>query len=277
MYLAIDIGGTKTLVACLDKYGAIVEQHRFLTPPTYSTFIRELARIVDNLSTKDFVYAGVAVPGLIDRTTGVGVACGNLPWRNVPIMRDISRLAHCPAVVENDANLAGLSEALLLQSKFDRVLYITISTGIGTGIIIDQEIDPDFADTEGGHIILEHHGRRQMWERFASGSAIVRRFGKRAQDIHDVKTWRIIAKDIATGVMDLIAVIQPEVIIFGGSVSNYYKQFEPYLKENLEHFATPLTPVPTLRKAQRPDEAVIFGCYHLAKRSYEKTRHRATV
>lgn len=277
MYLAVDIGGTKTLVACFSKYGEIIEQHRFLTPSDYHQFIRELAKIVASLSTKNFSAACIALPGRIDREKGIGIACGNLPWKNVHIAADIKRFLKCTVLVENDANLAGLSEALLLQDKYDRVLYITISTGIGTGIIHNQEIDPDFADTEGGHIILEHQGRRQVWERFASGSAIVRRFGKRAQDIHDVKTWRVIAKDISTGVMDLIAVVQPEVVVFGGGVSNYFKQFEPYVRENLMQFATPLTPLPALRKAQRPDEAVLFGCLHLAKTTYEKSRHKATV
>lgn len=277
MYLAIDIGGTKTLVACFDKRGVLREQLRFLTPSDYQLFIRQVAKSVADLSTKEFTSAAVALPGLIDRKRGTGIAFGNLPWRNVSVVEDIQQIVHCPVYVENDANLAGLSEAELLQDDFSKVLYVTISTGIGTGVIIDQEIDPDFADAEGGHIVLEHNGRRQMWEKFASGSAIVRRFGKRAQDITDAKTWRIIARDIATGLIDLSAVIQPEVIVLGGGVSTYFDRFASYVKDEMRQFSTPLTKVPQLRRAQRPEEAVVYGCYLYAKEKHARTHSKVTV
>lgn len=272
MYIAIDIGGTKTLVALFDRSGTMQEHIRFLTPPDYRLFIRQLAQTVAQLSTKDVSMACVAFPGRVNRPRGIGVACGNLPWRNVPIRDDVARMLHCQVTVENDANLAGLSEAIIVRDKYDRVLYITVSTGIGTGFIIDQEIDPDFADTEGGHIVLEHHGRRKQWEKFASGSAIVRRFGKRAQDIQDEKTWRIIARDLSIGIIDLIAILQPDVIVLGGGVSNYYNRFAAYLKEDLAKYDTPLTPVPPIRHAKHEDEAVVFGCYYLAKSIHERTR-----
>lgn len=277
MYLAIDIGGTKTLVACFTQTGEIVEQHRFLTPTDYRQFIRELAKVIVDLSTKEFHGACVALPGKVDRSQGVGIACGNLPWQNVSIARDVERIVKCPVYVENDANLAGLSEAIAVEKRYDRVLYVTISTGIGTGVIIDQQIDPDFEDTEGGHIILEHHGRRQMWERFASGSAIVRRFGKRAQDIHDTKSWRLIAHNLSVGMVDLVAIIQPEIIICGGSVGAYFDRFGAYLKDEMKQFSTPLTPTPPIIVAARPNDAVIYGCYHFVKRSHERTRTKITA
>lgn len=278
MYVAIDIGGTKTLVATFDSVGAIQEQHKFLTPQNYKQFIVELAKTVAKLSTQSFTSACVAVPGRVNRDSGIGIAFGNLPWTNVPIQKDVAAILECPVVVENDANLAGLSEAVELKNRYDKVLYLTISTGIGAGLVIGQEIDPDFADTEGGHIILEHNGKRQRWERFASGSAIVRRFGKRAQDIHDVKTWRLIARSISAGVIDLVAILQPEVIVFGGGVGQYFERFKPYLEEELKHYDTPLTPVPPLRQAKRANEAVIYGCYYLAKRNaHDKSHTTPTV
>lgn len=267
MYLGIDIGGTKTLVACMDKHGVIAESQQFATPRAYADFISQLAKVVAFLATKSFTGCCVAVPGRLDRAKGVAVALGNLPWRDVSIQADIQAIAHCPVVIENDANLGGLSEAMLLP-QYNRVLYVTISTGIGTGFIVDRAIDPDFADTEGGHMLLEHHGKLQMWEQFASGKAIVRRFGKRAQDITDAATWRVIAHDIALGLIDLIAVIQPEVIVFGGGVDTYFDRFHNHLEAELKKYQTPLTPIPPLRKAARPNEAVVYGCYDLAKRLY---------
>jgi glucokinase len=271
MYLGVDVGGTKTLVACLDEHGAIIESAKFPTPSVYGVFLRELAKIIVTFSTKGFVAAGVAIPGKVDRTHGVGIAFGNLPWRNVPIKVDLQKMFHCPVVVDNDANLAGLSEALLLKDQYNRVLYVTIGTGIGTGVIFNQAIEPAFADSEGGELLLERGGKLQRWEHLASGKAIVRRFGKRAQEIVDPATWRTIAHDLALGLAELITLVQPEVIILGGGVDKYFDRFGDMLREELQHYETPLVPVPLVQCAARPDDAVVYGCYDLAKATYGKT------
>jgi glucokinase len=274
MYLGIDIGGTKTLIASLTNEGVIGESIKFPTPKLYPVFLKELAINVDNLSTKDFIAAGVAIPGKLDREKGIGIAFGNLPWKEVPIQRDIQQIVKKPVAIENDANLAGLSEAMLLK-QYACVVYVTVSTGIGTGIITNQEIDPEFADSEGGHILLEHKGQLQMWEHFASGQAIVKRFGKRASDIHDQKTWKIISRDIAWGLYDLIAFIQPDAVVLGGSVMEHLDKFDDLLNKELQRFATPLTPIPPIYRAQRPNEAVVYGCYDLVKSLYGKVHTKA--
>lgn len=270
MYLGIDIGGTKTLVALLDNNGVIVESQKFATPKLYPVFLQQLSATVANLSTKEFVACGVGVPGRVDRKKGVAEAFGNLPWRNIPIQRDVHRIVHCPVVVDNDANLAGLSEAML-HKKHACVLYVTISTGIGTGIITNQQIDPEFADSEGGQILLEHKGKLMQWEEFASGRAIVKRFGKRATDINDAKTWKIISRDIAVGLFDLITFIQPDAVILGGGVLSAFDKFDDLLMADLKKFETPISPIPPIYRAQRPELAVAYGCYDLAKSTYEKT------
>ena len=267
MYLGIDIGGTKTLVASLDNDGVIQEEFRFPTPKLYRDFLKKLTENVEKLSTNKFIAAGVGAPGKIERKDGIGVAFGNLSWRNVDIAKDVNAVAGCPVVVENDANLAGLSEAMLLK-QHQKVLYITISTGIGTGFIVNQQIDPELADSEGGHMMLEHNGKVQSWEDFASGRAIVRRFGKHASEITDKHTWQIIAHDIALGLIDLIAVTEPDVIVLGGGVNTHFDKFGDYLKAYLKQYDNPLITLPELRVAARPEQAVVYGCYDLAKSHY---------
>ncbi len=273
MYLAVDIGGTKTLVASLTNEGVITEKIRFETPKNYDQFIMELACNVDKLSTKDFVACGVGAPGRIDRHQGVALAMGNLDWRNVPLSKDMMHISGCHSIIENDANLAGLSEAMLVKDRYNRVLYVTISTGIGTGIIIDQKIDPDFADSEGGQVMVERAGKLMTWEDLVSGRAIVKHYGKMARDITDSKTWNQIAHDIALGLIDLITIIQPEIIILGGGVDTYFDRFQNHLVEALKRYETPLVPIPTLAVAKRPEDAVLYGCYDLAKAMYGSTRH----
>ncbi len=270
MYLAIDIGGTKTLVASLNNDGVITERVRFETSHDYKEFISALADNVAKLSTNNFLACGVGAPGRLDPKRQKVIAMGNLPWTNIPIREDLSRFISCPIVVENDAKLAGLSESMLLKGKYGRVLFVTISTGIGIGLIVNQAIDPGLADSEGGFVLVEHHGKTEHWEEVASGEAIVRLYGKKAKDITDKATWKRIAHDIGLGLSDLISVIQPEVIVIGGSVGSYFDRYKKPLEETLHRYELPLTKVPPIIGAARPDDAVLYGCYDLAKSVYGK-------
>jgi predicted NBD/HSP70 family sugar kinase len=270
MYLAVDIGGTKTLVATFDAHGKMLEENRFETPKNYDNFILELASNVAKLSTSDFWAGCVAVPGRIDRVRGIVKRCGNLGWEQEPIEADVEKIIHAPVVIENDANLAGLSEARNIKNGFKIVLYVTVSTGIGTGFITNGIIDPELADSEGGSIMLEYQGKMQKWEHIASGSAIVKRFGKRASEIDNPEAWQIIGRNLSLGLIDLIAVLQPEIIIIGGGVGVHFEKYEKPLLKYLKTYENPLVPIPPIREAKRPEEAVIYGCWELVHEKYGK-------
>lgn len=267
MYAGVDIGGTKTLVAVLNDEGVITQQVRFSTPQAYDDFVEQLTNTAKDLPAKDFRAAGVGIPGRINREHGIGLDFGHLKWHNAPLQADIERIFHCPVAVENDANMAALSEAMLLP-RSKKVLYVTISTGIGTGIVEQQQLDEALLDSEGGNILVEHHGKLMRWEDFASGHAIVKTYGKRAEEIEDEATWKHIARNLSLGLFELIAVVQPDIVIFGGSVGKQFNRFGPYLEEYLKKYEVPLVPIPALQKAKRPEEAVIYGCYDLAKARY---------
>ncbi len=267
MYVGVDIGGSKTLIALLDDDGLIVEQTKFPTGSNYDDFLNDASKVIADFNHHDFKAAGVALPGKLDRREGIGLDFGNLAWQDVHVQADFEKLLSCPVVIENDANLGGLSEAMLAKD-FEKVLYVTISTGIGTGVILRQSIDPIFADSEGGQMQLEYQGKSVIWEDFASGRAMVERFGKQAKDIDDDATWRRIAHDWAKGLIQLIALIQPDLIVLGGSVGVYFDKYEAALTQELKAFNNPLVPIPPLKKAERPEQAVVFGCYDLARSKY---------
>lgn len=267
-YVGVDIGGTKTLVARLDEHGVIKAQERFATPKNYGEFLKQLADSAAKLTTKDVNGSVVAVPGRLDRKKGLVLGFGTLPWKPAPIRNDIQDLVHCPVVIENDAKLAGLSEALLVKNEFNNVLYVTFGTGISAAVVKDGVLDPAMADSEGGQIWLDYQGKQVQWEDIASGRAIVKQFGKRADEIQDKKTWELIAHNIAMGLIDLIVMVEPQVVILGGGVSTSFEHFIKPLLQILKRYETPLTPIPPLRKAARPEEAVIYGCYELAKITY---------
>ncbi|HET8708990.1 MAG TPA: ROK family protein [Candidatus Saccharimonadales bacterium] len=267
MYVGVDIGGSKTLIAVLDDNGVIVERQKFPTPSSYDELLIEADKVIANLKHKDYRAAGIAAPGIIDRREGIGLNFGNLPWSDVPVQSDFEKILACPVVVENDANLAALSESMLLP-EYEKVLYITISTGIGTGLAVNRTIDSAYADAEGGQIPLEYKGKLTIWEDFASGRAIVDRFGKKAVDLDDATAWRRLAHDWARGFIELIAIMQPDIIVIGGSVGAHFEKYGDFLKAELDKFQNPMTPIPPIQQAGRPEDAVIYGCYDLAKAKY---------
>jgi predicted NBD/HSP70 family sugar kinase len=269
MYVGVDIGGTKTLAAVLDENGVITEEARFPTPRDYDEFLSQLQQTLDSFMDKDYVAGGLGMPVTVfDRKHGRAINFSNLPWLNVSMQHDVEKICHCPMAVENDAKLAGLSEAMLLKGIASKVLYITVSTGIGIALINQGIIDLNIGDGGGRPLLLEHKGRLVPWESFASGHAIVERFGKKAAEINDVATWKIIARDLAEGIIELIALSEPEVIVIGGSVGTYFERYGKLLAAELKKYKLPLLDIPPVIGAQRSEQAVIYGCYDLAKQEF---------
>jgi predicted NBD/HSP70 family sugar kinase len=262
MIVAVDTGGTKTLVAVFDTEGQVVAKEKFPTPPDISDYITQLSRAVDNLvNGATITCLSVALPGTI--VDGVMVWAGNLSWENVDIKALLASRYNCPIVVENDANLAGLAEARALAEAPTVCLYVTISTGVGTGLIVDSQIDPRFSTTEGGQIVLEHNGELKRWESFASGKAIHAKYGKLASEITDDNAWKEIGHNIAYGLLATCALIRPSIVVIGGGVGTHFDKFRaPMLELMVETSKDKYIPLVT--KAAHPEEAVIYGCYYYA-------------
>ncbi len=267
MILAIDVGGTKTLVSTFSYDGVLEEEIRFETPKDYPAFLEKLKQSIDGLKAKKFIRCAIAMPGQIDHKHGIALAFGNLPWENVPIRADLeSFLGDVRVLVENDAKVAGLYEAQLLP-EYKKVLYITVSTGIGGGLIVNRKIDKITQDAEYGHMLLEHDGTLQRWEEFASGKAIYKRFNMRAADITDQGAWYEIARNIAIGLIDVIAATTPDIVVIGGGVGSHFEKFKEKLLGELDLYDDALLRIPPVIGAQHAEEAVIYGCYTLAKQS----------
>lgn len=269
MYIGVDVGGTKVLVSVLDKHGVITERKKIPTNRDYPLFLKDVQVVLAGFKVKEFAAGAVGIPvTTFDREHGFGINFSNLPWRNVPIQQDLEEIFNCPVAIENDAKLAALSEAMMIKDNYKKVLYVTVSTGIGIGFVVNGVIDTAVGDGGGRTILLEHEGKIMPWEDFAGGRAIVARYGKKAEDIIDEATWKAIAKDLAKGFIHLIAILQPEVIVIGGSVGTYFDRYGQFLLSDIAQYNIPLIHLPALVEAQRPEEAVVYGCYDLAKQAF---------
>jgi predicted NBD/HSP70 family sugar kinase len=268
-YLAIDVGGTKTLLAVFSKGGEVLQEVKFPTKPSYSQFLKQLKSELKKAEDEfDIEACCCAIPGTIDQQYGIGRDFGNLKWEDVHVKRDIAEIfERVPIFVQNDAKLAALYEALLFKNEYKRVLYLTVSTGIGAGIIINGMIDHTLINAEPGQMVMEHKGKVMKWEDFASGRALVVRFGKRASELEDAEAWKEFSHDLALGIDPLVAVIHPDAIIIGGGVGTHLEKFKDYLKEELNQMENAMVKIPPILKARRAEEAVIYGCYEYIKQN----------
>lgn len=268
MYLGVDVGGTKTLLAVFDDKGEIIEHARFETPKVYINFLDEFKNQFYQLSNNSFKSAAMGIPGRIDPTNRIGLNFGNLAWHNIPIADNIEQITGCPVAIENDAKLAGLFEASLVAEEYQKVLYIAIGTGIGISFIDHGQIEGNLSDSGGGAFLIEHKEKMRPWDKFASGKAIMKQYGKRASDIDigDTTIWKAVARNLAVGLIDLIALTEPDAVILGGGVATNYPKFIDFLVKDLKRFEAPMITIPPILQAQRTEEAVVYGCYKMARK-----------
>ncbi len=193
LFAGVDLGGTKILVLIADEAGQVLGSERV---PTLATQGPEavIGRIVEavraaadgaKVALSDIRATGVSAPGPIDDEKGIVTDPPNLPgWHNVPLARILHERLGVRTVLENDANCAGVGEHNFGAGRgYRHMLYITISTGIGGGVIIDNElyVGASGAAGEVGHIGVSvtgptcGAGHVGCLEAFASGTAIAAR------------------------------------------------------------------------------------------------------
>lgn len=264
MLIAVDTGGTKTLIALFGDDGRVRETIKLPTPKIQAEYV-ELVRttLQKNFANLEIDAIVIALPGIVKN--GIALWCNNLKWKNFDAAGVFKgTLGSTPLFIENDANLAGLAEARSIHPIPASVLYVTVSTGIGTGIITDGTIDPALRYSEGGRTIIEFEGEMREWEQFASGKAIYNHFGKYARDITAKADWNTIADRISRGLLAIIPVLQPEIIVIGGSIGTYFLHYSEELDRILDTKLPTHIPTPKLSQAVHPEEAVIYGCYYYA-------------
>lgn len=265
MIITIDTGGTKTLVAGFNTDGSRGKTVKFATPANPDEYTSQLRSVLqEHFRDENIDAISLALPGVIKDKTAVWF--GNLNWKNFDAEAALAGVLgdNIPLLVDNDANLAGLAETRSLNPMPYSSLYATISTGIGVGLTINGKIDPGMSRSEAGHIVLEYEGALDKWEKFASGKSLYNRYGKFARDITDPEDWQDISDRISRGFLAVIPIIQPDVIIIGGSIGTYFDRYGSYLQALLKDRLPSYLDCPPFYQAKDPEEAVIYGCYHNA-------------
>lgn len=262
MIITVDTGGTKTLVAAADSAGKFHTRYRFPTPKDTARYIEQLSQVIlEHFDLKKVEAISVAVPGSTEGN--VVRRCQNLAWeKDFKLVAELHKAlaTTTPIYIENDANLAGLAEAHALEPTPKSCLYITVSTGIGTGITNNGKLVKFLDYFEGGLMVMEYDGMLRLWEDFASGRAIYETYGRYARDIKSRAVWEQIADKISRGILVLAPTLKPDVIVIGGSIGTYFEHYEIYLKAYLEKHIPHIMAETQIIQAKHPEEAVLYGC-----------------
>ena len=189
-YAGLDLGGTFVKGGIVDETGAIVRADKIPTGKDrpYGEIAADMAGLVRkiaadaNVSMSDVAAVGIGSPGTIDSKNGVIYYSNNIAWNNVPLCAEIEKNLGIRAFVTNDANAAALGEAWCgAGRKYGSIVFITLGTGVGGGVIIDGKLFQGFrsAGAELGHVVIRMGGaqctcgRKGCFEAYASASALI--------------------------------------------------------------------------------------------------------
>ena len=250
MYLAIDIGATKTLIALFSKRGRVVRRVKFPTARGAESFLDDLKANLTRFQKYKVKSVMVAIPGTVYKNYSVHF--GNRNWDDIDIFTPIKNLFSCPIYFENDANLAAIYEGYKLLG---RTVFLTFSTGIGGGIVEKNRLVG--VNFEPGHRKYEFGGKVSEWEDIAAASALEKFYHiDPATDLRGKKVMQDIAARMYLGLPDIVKEFQPDNIVLGGPMGKIFRLYVKYL---------PKLPGVKYRRPKRPLESVIYGCYICAR------------
>jgi glucokinase len=266
---AVDIGGTKIAAGAVTEGGTILGRLECPAVPAegFRAAMRRPAEMLRAVNAQAGGYAGIGVacPGPLDPFAGIVGDVGTLPgWQGGNIVAELSGEFGVPVVVENDADAAALAEASWGAAKgSSRFIYVTISTGIGAGIILSGELYRGVggAHPEIGHQVLDASGRlcychaRGCWECLASGPAMAAWVREQNPDAGELTAAQICELSrggdklarraveresyyIGLGLANLITVFAPDAIALGGGVMKSADLFLDRIREVIRDICT---------------------------------------
>lgn len=289
--VGVDLGGTKILTGVGDRQGKIISEVKKATAPGegLEAVIQRIAlsvqEAIENAGLKPEQVCGVAVgtPGPLDIGRGFVYQAPNLGWKDVPLKKLLEEELGLSVHLENDANAAALGANRFGAGAGSKdMIYITVSTGIGGGLILNGNIYHGTGDGAGeiGHMTIDPSGprcscgKRGCWEAIASGTALIRKAAEALESGEDsvLREWLNEGRELdgaliaaaarqedrlalnlyhqegfylGIGLANLINLLNPEVIVMGGGVTNAWELFAESMQDALQEYtlAAPLSQV----------------------------------
>lgn len=263
-YAGVDIGGKNTKMGIVDDFGNVLSSMTYKTQMErgYDAILLEMISNIGYMcqeagfDMKELSGIGIGVPGIVNSRAGLVMSCSNLNWKGVDLAGDVRNLTGKTCKVCNDANCAALGEQRFGSGKnFKNIVFITLGTGVGSGIIIDGKLFEGLgcAGAEAGHMGIQVEGdkcacgNKGCWEEFISAKAFVAQT-KEAIEKHKDSLLAKICKDgvsgksafiaaregdavakavvekyikyVVYGIIGLTNILHPQAFVLGGGIAN---------------------------------------------------------
>lgn len=265
MYIGVDLGGTNIAVGLVDIEGNILAKSSrpTLADRPFEEIVKDMAQLCVEVTeaaghTMDEIKGiGIGSPGAVDHAKGEIIYSNNIPWNHVPLRDEMQKyFDHIPVNIENDANAAAYGEYSVNGKGSKTFVAITLGTGVGGGIVIDDKIYRGFNGIGGelGHFTLVHDGikctcgKLGCWECYASVTGLIRQTSEAIQKHPESQMAKIAAEEdhisgrtafnaakagdpaaqevvdayiryVADGIVSIINIFQPDLLVIGGGIS----------------------------------------------------------
>lgn len=288
--IGLDIGGTKIQGAIVDHKGNILKTYRLETCAREGKdkVLDNISKIIDFLKTDEIKAIGVGTPGFIDSKNGIVTFAGNIDgWTGLNLKKELEKRSKLPVFVENDANIALVSEKWLGSGKgYDDIVMITIGTGLG-GAVYNEKMGllsgSNFQGAELGHIILHPNGeycscgQSGCAESYCSGTAIVRHYEELTRKTLDgEEIFKLVKKDknakkvinrftsdLAWFLTSIRNIFDPQLIIIGGGVINSKDYWWDQTMKNFKEYCH-LSEKIEIKSANFLNDAGVIGAGRIA-------------
>ncbi len=297
MRVGVNIGSSEI------QLGIVNDQNKILAAKTYSTnpkrtakeIIEETAENIlkllaeKNIPLEQCVGVGVGVPGTIDRRQGKVVYSNNLRWEDVSLVKQLGEVIPCPVRIANDADCAALGEAVAGAGKnFSDVVMFTLGNGVGGGIILHGEVFEGgiMGGSEVGHQVIRVNGRlctcgrKGCLEAYISVPALLKSAAQvagremtldeifelaKAEDVAMTEVVEQYILMLGQGMVNIVNMFRPQLILLGGAMSVYAKNFIEPLNDILQDdcFGGQFAPIPKIAIAELGKEAGLIGAASL--------------
>jgi glucokinase len=284
--LALDIGGTRLRAAAIDAEGKVHHRESVATQAdgTGKVIVGQLIEIATKVLDRceDVSGVGLSALGPLDQKSGVITTPATLPnFRHVPIKAMLEDVLQRDVLIENDAIAAACGEWKYGAGRgVESLVYLTVSTGLGGGVISDGHVLRGASGFAGhvGHMKLFPDGERcgcgnrGCWEVYASGTAFTERACSKLGSITaeqvfaralagDVLAQKLVDEEadfLGMGIVSLLHLFNPERIVIGGGLSNALEQLRPGIERRVADDAMPPFRV-SIHKAELGDNSGLLG------------------
>jgi len=266
--IGLDLGGTNVRAAAVRRGEAIRQFARPISSQqAQAVVLDEILEAIDSVNSGDVRGIGCGVPSVVDVEHGIVYNVENIPsWQEVPLKKILEQRYGVPAFVNNDANCFALGELHFGKGvRYRNLVGLTIGTGLGAGLILDGRLysGTNCCAGEVGSIpfrdaTLEHYcsGQRLVRDHGVAGEALCQ--AAQRGDPEALRAFEDLGRDLGSAVMILLYAYDPEIVVFGGSVSAAFPFFEPALRRELQRFPQPhVVERLAIERSERPDIALL--------------------